>query len=218
MPHRLDTMRRCEARTTPAPAPIRRICRRSSAAPCRPWAAPRALAGCLDLLTWEEAPYGAVKALLLASGQLRPGRGRGGSVSLAAEAGDEGADGSTSEAAGSFAEAGGSVPEPGGCVAAADGSLAAAALGKASALSAPPRPPARPASDPLGPQPSGKVILPFTVLRRLDCVLEPSNIWILSNRKPAERKGKELGPEHIEEITRLFGNFEQAEHNGKPIN
>jgi type I restriction enzyme M protein len=62
------------------------------------------------------------------------------------------------------------------------------------------------------------VILPFTVLRRLDCVLEPSNIWILSNRKPAERKGKELGPEHIEEITRLFGNFEQAEHNGKPIN
>jgi type I restriction enzyme M protein len=70
-------------------------------------------------------------------------------------------------------------------------------------------------------------------------VLQPSNIWILSNRKPAERKGKvqlidassfwqkmrkslgskrkELGPEHIEEITRLFGNFEQAEHNGKPI-
>jgi type I restriction enzyme M protein len=70
-------------------------------------------------------------------------------------------------------------------------------------------------------------------------VLQASNIWILSNRKPAERKGKvqlidassfwqkmrkslgskrkELGPEHIEEITRLFGNFEQAEHNGKPI-
>ena len=70
-------------------------------------------------------------------------------------------------------------------------------------------------------------------------MLEPSNIWILSNRKPAERKGKvqlidassfwqkmrkslgstrkELGPEHIEAITRLFGNFKQAEHNGKPI-
>ena len=64
-------------------------------------------------------------------------------------------------------------------------------------------------------------------------------IWILSNRKPAERKGKlqlidassfwqkmrkslgskrkELSPEHIAEITRLFGNFEAAEHNGKPI-
>ena len=64
-------------------------------------------------------------------------------------------------------------------------------------------------------------------------------IWILSNRKPLERKGKlqlidassfwqkmrkslgskrkELSPEHIEKITRLFGNFEEAEHNGKPI-
>jgi type I restriction enzyme M protein len=64
-------------------------------------------------------------------------------------------------------------------------------------------------------------------------------IWILSNRKQAERKGKvqlidassfwqkmrkslgskrkELSPEHIAEITRLFGNFEEAENNGKPI-
>ena len=64
-------------------------------------------------------------------------------------------------------------------------------------------------------------------------------IWILSNRKPAERKGKvqlidassfwqkmrkslgskrkELSGEHIEEITRLFGAFEEAEKDGKPI-
>jgi len=64
-------------------------------------------------------------------------------------------------------------------------------------------------------------------------------IWILSNRKPEERKGKvqlidassfwqkmrkslgskrkELSPEHIEEITRLFGNFEEAEKDSKPI-
>ncbi|QPN64977.1 SAM-dependent DNA methyltransferase [Synechococcus sp. CBW1004] len=64
-------------------------------------------------------------------------------------------------------------------------------------------------------------------------------IWILSNRKPAERKGKvqlidassfwqkmrkslgskrkELSPEHIDAITRLFGNFEEAEQDGKPI-
>jgi hypothetical protein len=101
-------------------------------------------------------------------------------VSLANGAGDDAADGSTSEAAGSFTE-------PGGSVAAAEGSLAAAAFGKASALSAPPRAPVRPA--PHGPQPSGmqnlsafiwsvadlwrgdykqsdygKVILPFTVL------------------------------------------------------
>jgi type I restriction enzyme M protein len=64
-------------------------------------------------------------------------------------------------------------------------------------------------------------------------------IWILSNRKTEERKGKvqlidassfwqkmlkslgskrkELSPEQIAEITRLFGNFEEAEHDGKTI-
>lgn len=64
-------------------------------------------------------------------------------------------------------------------------------------------------------------------------------VWIISNRKPAIRKGKvqlidasgfwqkmrkslgskrkELSEEHIAEITRLFGNFETAEKDGKPI-
>ena len=64
-------------------------------------------------------------------------------------------------------------------------------------------------------------------------------VWIISNRKPAIRKGKvqlidasgfwqkmrkslgskrkELSEEHIAEITRLFGNFEVAEKDGKPI-
>ena len=64
-------------------------------------------------------------------------------------------------------------------------------------------------------------------------------IWILSNRKPEERKGKvqlidassfwqkmrkslgskrkELSAEHIAEITKLFGAFEEAEKDGKPI-
>ena len=64
-------------------------------------------------------------------------------------------------------------------------------------------------------------------------------IWILSNRKPVERKGKvrlidassfwqkmrkslgskrkELSPDHIDAITRLFGSFEEAEQDGKPI-
>ena len=141
-----------------------------------------------ELLTWEEAPYEAVKASLLASRQLRPGRGRGGSVSLADGAGDEGAAGSTSEAAGSFAEAGGSVAQAGGGPA------------------------------PLGPQPSGKqnlsafiwsvadllrgdykqsdygkVILPFTVLRRLDCVLEPSKEAVLAEKDL--REGQGLDPE-----------------------
>ena len=64
-------------------------------------------------------------------------------------------------------------------------------------------------------------------------------IWIVSNRKPAERKGKvqlidasgfwqkmrkslgskrkELSPAHIEDITKLFGQFEESTRDGVPI-
>ena len=64
-------------------------------------------------------------------------------------------------------------------------------------------------------------------------------VWIVSNRKPAARKGKvqlidasgfwqkmrkslgskrkELNPAHIEDITRLFGGFEEATRDGVPI-
>ncbi len=64
-------------------------------------------------------------------------------------------------------------------------------------------------------------------------------VWIVSNRKPAPRKGKvqlidasgfwqkmrkslgskrkEMSPEHIEEITRLFGEFQEATRDGAPI-
>ena len=64
-------------------------------------------------------------------------------------------------------------------------------------------------------------------------------VWIVSNRKPAARKGKvqlidasgfwqkmrkslgskrkELSPEHIDEITRLFGEFKVASRDGAPI-
>jgi type I restriction enzyme M protein len=64
-------------------------------------------------------------------------------------------------------------------------------------------------------------------------------IWIVSNRKPAARKGKvqlidassfwqkmrkslgskrkELGPEHIEDITRIFGEFKEITREGVPI-
>jgi type I restriction enzyme M protein len=64
-------------------------------------------------------------------------------------------------------------------------------------------------------------------------------VWIVSNRKPAARKGKvqlidasgfwqkmrkslgskrkELKPEHIDEITRLFGEFKEANRDGVPI-
>jgi type I restriction enzyme M protein len=64
-------------------------------------------------------------------------------------------------------------------------------------------------------------------------------VWIVSNRKPAARRGKlqlidassfwqkmrkslgskrkELSPDHIEDITRLFGQFEEATRDGVPI-
>jgi type I restriction enzyme M protein len=64
-------------------------------------------------------------------------------------------------------------------------------------------------------------------------------VWIVSNRKPVARKGKlqlidassfwqkmrkslgskrkELSPDHIEEITRLFGRFEESIRDGVPI-
>ena len=64
-------------------------------------------------------------------------------------------------------------------------------------------------------------------------------VWIVSNRKPAARKGKlqlidasgfwqkmrkslgskrkEMSPEHIDDITRLVGNFEESTRDGVPI-
>lgn len=64
-------------------------------------------------------------------------------------------------------------------------------------------------------------------------------VWVVSNRKPAHRKGKvqlidasamwrkmrkslgskrkELADEHIDDITRLFGEFAEAERDGRPI-
>jgi type I restriction enzyme M protein len=135
-----------------------------------------------ELLGWDEASYDAIKAQLVASGQLIPGRGRGGSVSLAS--GDRPA-----------AQAAPSTPTH---------SMAAAST--------------QPAPPP-GPQPTGKqnlsafiwsvadllrgdykqsdygkVILPFTVLRRLDCVLAPSKAAVLEEKTLREEQGLDPVP------------------------
>jgi type I restriction enzyme M protein len=126
-----------------------------------------ALGGCAangrlrELLGWDEPTYDAVKAPLLASGQLQAGRGRGGSVSLA----------------GHSPSADAAAPQPSGRQ-----NLSAFIWSVADLLRGDYK-----QSD------YGKVILPFTVLRRLDCVLEPSKEAVLAEK--ALREGQGLDPE-----------------------
>jgi type I restriction enzyme M protein len=121
-----------------------------------------------ELLGWDEATYEAVKEPLLASGQLQPGRGRGGSVSLPSQA-------NRAPQARSAAPAPG--PQPTGRQ-----NLSAFIWSVADLLRGDYK-----QSD------YGKVILPFTVLRRLDCVLEPSKNSVLDEK--ALREGQGLDPE-----------------------
>jgi type I restriction enzyme M protein len=127
-----------------------------------------------ELLGWSEAIYESVRATLIARGQVTPGRGRGGSVALAGP---------------------GAPPE---------------ASSHRSASQLPP--PVTISSTAPGPQPTGKqnlsafiwsvadllrgdykqsdygkVILPFTVLRRLDCVLEPTKAAVSWRRRRCGR-------------------------------
>ena len=125
-----------------------------------------------DLLGWDEATYEAVKAPLLASGQLRPGRGRGGSVGLGGSAEAEG-----SEPARMAAPVAQPAPQPTG-----KQNLSAFIWSVADLLRGDYK-----QSD------YGKVILPFTVLRRLDCVLEPTKEAVLAEK--TLREGQGLDPE-----------------------
>ena len=124
-----------------------------------------------ELLGWEEAVYDVVKAALVSSGQLVTGRGRGGSVSLPGK--------SAQLAAGSLPDAPepAPAPQPSG-----KQNLSAFIWSVADLLRGDYK-----QSD------YGKVILPFTVLRRLDCVLEPSKEAVLAEK--ALREGQGLDPE-----------------------
>ncbi|MCS5692116.1 type I restriction-modification system subunit M [Cyanobium sp. FGCU-6] len=131
-----------------------------------------------ELLGWDEATYEAVKTALLTAGTVVAGRGRGGSVSLP--------------------EAEGATPRP---------------TTRQAARSTTPTPSLDPGLQPTGKQnlsafiwsvadllrgdykqsDYGKVILPFTVLRRLDCVLEPTKEEVLAEK--TLREGQGLDPE-----------------------
>ncbi len=114
-----------------------------------------------ELLGWDEATYEAVKAPLIARGQLRSGRGRGGSVSLA-----ESGNGNEAEPATPALPAPG--PQPTG-----KQNLSAFIWSVADLLRGDYK-----QSD------YGKVILPFTVLRRL-----PTACWSPPKRKCLRRRG-----------------------------
>jgi type I restriction enzyme M protein len=134
-----------------------------------------------ELLGWDEPTYEAVKGPLVAAGELVPGRGRGGSVSLGngngqpAQARATSGNGSQGPAAQHPAPAPG--PQPSGRQ-----NLSAFLWGVADLLRGDYK-----RSD------YGKVILPFTVLRRLDCVLEPTRAAVLAEKEL--REGQGLDPE-----------------------
>ena len=152
-----------------------------------------------ELLGWDEAVYDAVKSRLVHKGSVVPGRGRGGSVAIASMAG-------------TVVEVASSGGHP----------------------SKSPRPVV--SASPLGPQPTGKqnlsafiwsvadllrgdykqsdygkVILPFTVLRRLDCVLEPTKAAVLEAKTLREGQGLDPEPFLLRKAGQNFCNTSQLD-------
>jgi type I restriction enzyme M protein len=139
-----------------------------------------------ELLGWDEGTYEVVKAPLIATGNLITGRGRGGSVSLAGENQGEGfevMDASTSEETSPRAtQSRPPAPTEPGLQPSGKQNLSAFLWSVADLLRGDCK-----QSD------YGKVILPFTVLRRLDCVLEPTKDAVLAEKEL--REGQHLDPE-----------------------
>jgi type I restriction enzyme M protein len=137
-----------------------------------------------ELLGWSEQVYDAVKATLLLSGRIKTGRGRGGSVALIDPSINQHPS-STAKSASltqtvtttSAQLSSQSSPQPAG-----KQNLSAFIWSVADLLRGDYK-----QSD------YGKVILPFTVLRRLDCVLEPTKAAVLEEK--ALREGQGLDPE-----------------------
>ena len=147
-----------------------------------------------DLLGWDEATYEAVKAPLVASGQLRPGRGRGGSVALADGSVDirdgDGEDSAVEEATDHGPRRSFGSPRTNRSMTTPASALQPSGKQNLSAF-------IWSVADLLRgdfkQSDYGKVILPFTVLRRLDCVLEPSKAAVLAEKQL--REGQGLDPE-----------------------
>lgn len=124
-----------------------------------------------QVLTWDDARYESVKAELMLQGRIQAGRGRGGSITLVDSQGMAIATPPASPPA-TLQE-----PQPTGRQ-----NLSAFIWSVADLLRGDYK-----QSD------YGKVILPFTVLRRLDCVLAPTKVAVLAEK--ALRKSQGLAPE-----------------------
>ena len=139
-----------------------------------------------EALGWDEVRYNAAKDALVANGTLRKGQGRGGTVRRAV---------------------GSPTPAPAPAASTTAAKPAAAPVTKPIITPAP-APATKPADQSLSAfiwsvadllrgdykqSDYAKVILPFTVLRRLDCVLEPTKETVLAEL--AKRTAAGLNPE-----------------------
>ncbi|WP_370538829.1 type I restriction-modification system subunit M [Synechococcus elongatus] len=124
-----------------------------------------------QLLDWDDACYESIKAELMLQGQIQAGRGRGGSITLTESQGAAIASPPASQTATPI------EPQPTGRQ-----NLSAFIWSVADLLRGDYK-----QSD------YGKIILPFTVLRRLDCVLAPTKAAVLEEKALRESQG--LAPE-----------------------
>ncbi|WP_338430517.1 class I SAM-dependent DNA methyltransferase [Synechococcus elongatus] len=124
-----------------------------------------------QLLAWDDACYESIKAELMLQGQIQAGRGRGGSITLTESQGAAIASPPASQTATPI------EPQPTGRQ-----NLSAFIWSVADLLRGDYK-----QSD------YGKIILPFTVLRRLDCVLAPTKAAVLEEKALRESQG--LAPE-----------------------
>ena len=143
-------------------------------------------------LGWEVDRYEAAKDALLADGKLLKGQGRGGTVRVAAATATPSA---TSEPAPAQARVKPPAPSSESKPAAGEQSLSAFIWSVADLLRGDYK-----QSD------YAKVILPFTVLRRLDCVLEPTKSMVLAERDKRTKAGVNPEPFLLKVAGQLFFN------------
>ena len=148
-----------------------------------------------EQLQWEDDQYRAVHAALIQDGKITAGRGRGGSVSLSAArpAAPDQPDAPTPASAGPIPPDKPVPPPPRPVAHTQPPKREPSSSNSQASLSALIWSVADLLRGDYKPHEYGRVILPFTVLRRLDCVLAPSKPAVL--KELAERESQGINPE-----------------------